>query len=153
MIEPQRETVRRHVRPLFRRVHRDVSMAPETVRQGVRGSDLIVAGAWLGLIAGLLEIAAILIQQFVHPFITPESLRTNHHFIWMILVPGEPPIEAVSGIAEIGVRDKASGGITGVGQVFREGQILRVEGRMDTGREFVRPSPGEQARVRRQGPR
>src|SRR4051812_22168345 len=44
---------------------------------------LLLTGTWFGLVTGLLELGLRLGQQLWDHRVTVESIRTNHHWIWM----------------------------------------------------------------------
>src|SRR6185312_12778134 len=54
------------------------------VESGHGSAPLIAAAAWFGMLAGCLELVGMLTQRTLDPRIWMDSLRTNHHFVWMI---------------------------------------------------------------------
>jgi arylsulfatase A-like enzyme len=51
-------------------------------RHGSRAAFLTAVG--IGLVAGWLELAAMMVERSIDPRISMDSLRTNRHFFWMI---------------------------------------------------------------------
>lgn len=45
-----------------------------------------LATLWFGLLAGWLELAVVTAQAAVKPHVSVETLRTNRHLVWMVLV-------------------------------------------------------------------
>lgn len=56
---------------------------PEGPTAGAARAVVLMALGF-GLVAGLLEVAAILAQDAIDPQVTVEMIRTNHHYPWMI---------------------------------------------------------------------
>ena len=79
----------RHKR--WRKKGEDDRLIPETdsrrdvahARTAIGTSALLLAGTWVGLVTGLLEMGLRLGQQLWDHHVTVESIRTNHHWIWM----------------------------------------------------------------------
>lgn len=46
--------------------------------------DLLAAGAWWGIVGGVVELLARGAYWAIRPRVTVESIRTNHHHLWMI---------------------------------------------------------------------
>src|SRR4051812_1326557 len=46
--------------------------------------DLLAAGAWWGIVGGILELIARGAYWTIRPRVTVESIRTNHHHLWMV---------------------------------------------------------------------
>ena len=44
----------------------------------------LAAGAWWGIVGGFLELASIGIGWSIRPRVTVDSIRTNHHYLWMV---------------------------------------------------------------------
>jgi arylsulfatase A-like enzyme len=67
------------------------------VRATVSPTQLLATALWFGLLAGLLEIAVLAAQDAYRPTVTLASIRTNHHYLWMI------PISTASMFAVCGL--------------------------------------------------
>ena len=61
----------------------DREETPPDARAGTARA-VVVASLGCGLLAGLLEVAILEIQNAIDPQVTVESIRTNHHYSWMI---------------------------------------------------------------------
>ena len=55
----------------------------EAPSDGTARAVVVMAAGW-GLAAGLLEVVALVVQDAIDPKVTVESIRTNHHYPWMI---------------------------------------------------------------------
>ena len=70
--------------PVGARQRYDHPSAVGSVVNDVRIRREVALAAWCGLVAGWLELGAVLIQRSINPRIALDSLRTNRHFVWMI---------------------------------------------------------------------
>jgi arylsulfatase A-like enzyme len=52
---------------------------------------------WFGVVAGLAEVAALLIRDAVDPYVGPEVIRVNRHWLWMVQV-ADLALFALSGL-------------------------------------------------------
>ncbi|RUL89298.1 sulfatase [Tautonia sociabilis] len=86
MLDTPREPARRRGPTPHRRFRQPLQTEGGTPRASpqVGVGDVIATGLWLGIVAGLLELATILVQGACFPVVSAESLRTNHHKGWMI---------------------------------------------------------------------
>ncbi|WP_435015763.1 sulfatase [Tundrisphaera sp. TA3] len=62
-------------------------MADRTEAPGAgAAAAVVVMAVGFGLVAGLLELAVLVVQDAIDPRVTVDSIRTNHHYPWMIPV-------------------------------------------------------------------
>lgn len=61
----------------------------------------VATGFWFGLVAGPLEVAAILIRDAIDPRIMPELLRVNRNWIWMAPLANLAIFAAATAIASL----------------------------------------------------
>ncbi len=58
----------------------------EPGRNSARPLAAFALAIWLGLVAGLGEVAVLGVQDLIDPVVTVDSIRTNRHYAWMVPV-------------------------------------------------------------------